>query len=568
MNWGTNFFLQSKVVPRVITIYRCSALHFSGQKIMTMMVVDLFAGAGGLGEGFSRAGFDNVLSCEAEAIFTKTLKLRHFARYSSQESFHEDYYRFLAGELELDILYERHPEAASKASASSLEYTLGSETKNKTFHKRLRQQVGEQEFGLLGGPPCQAYSLAGRSRRLGSKGTKREQNKRAAEFYKDEKHALYLNYLEAVAFHRPAFFLMENVKGLLSAKKADDAEQGSVFRDILEGLSKPADTLGTLGVGEDDRGHNLVPVEYKLMPLAPSDELFDYSLSSPSPSDFVINAKDFGVPQSRERVFILGIREDVDIKSFELQKSSTLTVWDTIGHLPRLRSGLSKSEDSFEKWLRSIETNSKTFFAGSKHLSALTEVLAGLQALNEPLQRSSHDGVSNPPAKPSTELEKFLADKLLRHWTQHETRGHLESDIVRYLYCALAAEELGRSPTLKDWDGNLKKMRPNHQNIEMNANGLKTNTHLDRFRVQVAEQPSSTITSHISKDGHYFIHPDPMQARSLTVREAARLQTFPDNYFFCGPRTEQYIQVGNAVPPYLAYRIASAIKASMSKYRD
>ena len=129
------------------------------------------------------------------------------------------------------------------------------------------------------------------------KGTKREQNKRAAEFYKDD--ALYLNYLEAVAFHRPAFFLMENVKGLLSAKKADDAEQGSVFRDILEGLSKPADTLGTLGVGEDDRGHNLVPVEYKLM--APSDELFDYSLSSPSPSDFVINAKDFGVPQSRER---------------------------------------------------------------------------------------------------------------------------------------------------------------------------------------------------------------------------------------------------------------------------
>jgi DNA (cytosine-5)-methyltransferase 1 len=86
-----------------------------------------------------------------------------------------------------------------------LEYALGSETKNKTFHKRLRQQVGEKEFGRLGGPPCQAYSLAGRSRRLGSKGTKREQNKRVVEFYKDEKHALYLNYLETVAFHRPDF---------------------------------------------------------------------------------------------------------------------------------------------------------------------------------------------------------------------------------------------------------------------------------------------------------------------------------------------------------------------------
>ena len=172
---------------------------------MSMLVVDLFAGAGGLGEGFSRAGFDNVLSCEAEATFTGTLKLRHFVRYTSQDSLHQDYYRFLAKELSLEGLYERHPDANRKADASSLKYTLGSETKNGTFHKRLRQQVGEQEFGLLGGPPCQAYSLAGRSRRLGSKGTKRERNKRAAEFYKDEKHALYLNYLETVAFHRPDF---------------------------------------------------------------------------------------------------------------------------------------------------------------------------------------------------------------------------------------------------------------------------------------------------------------------------------------------------------------------------
>ena len=109
---------------------------------MRFAVVDLFAGAGGLGEGFSRAGFDNVLSCEAEATFTETLKLRHFARYTSKEGLHKDYYRFLTGELELGALYARHPEAASKASASSLKYTLGSETKNKTFHERLRQQVG------------------------------------------------------------------------------------------------------------------------------------------------------------------------------------------------------------------------------------------------------------------------------------------------------------------------------------------------------------------------------------------------------------------------------------------
>jgi DNA (cytosine-5)-methyltransferase 1 len=130
----------------------------------------------------------------------------------------------------------------------------------------------------------------------------------------------------------------------------------------------------------------------------------------------------------------------------------------------------------------------------------------------------------------------------------------MPADLHRYAYLAATAPAVGPSPTLKDVHNRQKKLLPKHKNV-MDADAPFN----DRFRVQVWDRPSTTIVSHISKDGHYYIHPDSSQMRSLTVREAARLQTFPDSYFFVGNRTQQYHQVGNAVPPLLAHKLAAVV---------
>ena len=141
----------------------------------------------------------------------------------------------------------------------------------------------------------------------------------------------------------------------------------------------------------------------------------------------------------------------------------------------------------------------------------------------------------------------------------HSTRGHIAKDLQRYLFAACFADVKKASPKLSDFPTNLL---PLHKNVK---EGLSENKFADRFRVQLSNFPASTITSHISKDGHYYIHPDPTQCRSLTVREAARIQTFPDNYYFCGPRTAQYIQVGNAVPPLLGKKIATVVYRALKE---
>lgn len=177
-----------------------------------------------------------------------------------------------------------------------------------------------------------------------------------------------------------------------------------------------------------------------------------------------------------------------------------------------------------------------------------------MSAFSEVSRSGRQESVRVPQNAMPAELRDWLLDPRLSVVSQHNARGHMESDLARYLFVSAWGSAFGGSPKASEFPASLA---PDHANWH-------SGKFSDRFRVQLGHKPATTVTSHISKDGHYFIHPDPAQCRSLTVREAARLQTFPDNYIFLGNRTQQFVQVGNAVPPLLARQISEVVLEALS----
>jgi DNA (cytosine-5)-methyltransferase 1 len=236
-----------------------------------------------------------------------------------------------------------------------------------------------------------------------------------------------------------------------------------------------------------------------------------------------------------------------------LHRSGKLVpIQKAIGDLPRVRSGLSKEDDTGENWVAAVRALAQSTGMGEPAVTpdlrrAIRKVL---RKLNAGLNRGGEFVIGNPAPKFA---RHWLRDSRLAGFCNHATRRHIREDLHRYLFAAQFARNKKQTPGLEHFPIALL---PNHENVAEAIAGVMFN---DRFRVQFRGRPSTTVTSHISKDGHYFIHYDPSQCRSLTVREAARLQTFPDNYFFEGPRTAQYHQVGNAVPPLLANQIAGIV---------
>jgi DNA (cytosine-5)-methyltransferase 1 len=536
-------------------------------------IIDIFAGPGGLGEGFSSLTDDNgnrlfkiKLSIEKDEYAHQTLKLRSFFRQFPVGKVPEAYYSFVKGEISLGELYKLFPEEAKEAEQEAWCGTLGepdekdtNAVSNEQVDTKIKKVLGrEKNWLLIGGPPCQAYSLAGRSRR----------QETVLDSQKDKRVGLYKEYLRIIAVHKPAVFVMENVKGLLSAQTADEY----IFSRILSDLSDPIQACLSEGEEISDRS-----VKYKIYSLTTGPRSMDV-FNNPvfEPKDFLIKAEDYGVPQRRHRVILLGLREDVDVVPSTLRKAEQVSLESVIGSLPVIRSGISRQFDHYEEYIQEDGTTKKKRFYTKLEDSPenwYSFVNKFDRQLNKTVKASEKHKSSNWPASIGKEftlqkrhdlpanhpLSAWYADARLNGILHHVSRKHLVEDLKRYLFAARYTWQHGTFPRLEDYKAAGDDLLPDHENA---SSGKFT----DRFRVQLPDIPATTVTSHISKDGHYFIHYDSVQCRTFTVREAARVQTFPDNYFFCGERTQQFHQVGNAVPPYLAFKISEVVQRVFSDH--
>ena len=411
---------------------------------------------------------------------------------------------------------------------------LGTPDADRVLRRRIRQ-IRREHGGntvLLGGPPCQAYSVVGRAR---------NGRKPGYEPSEDERYTLYKQYRDVLWQLRPAVAVMENVKGILSARMDGLLILPSVLA-ALRHRGRELDGYCLYGLGSESGVRRI-----------------DWDDDA---GDFVVRCEKRGVPQARHRVFVVCLRADVvaalgadGFPSLE-RRARPATVDDVIGDMPALRSRLSR-KDSPAAWRKAVldacalveRNRPATLSAGQR-----VEFESALSSLREAMRRTlpptgKATGHATLSATCPADLRRWLSNPKVRILPNNETRGHMPADLARYLFAGAFASALGRSPNTRDFPDALAA---DHRN-------WSTGNFADRYRVQLWDRPSTTVTSHLSKDGHSFIHPDPSQVRSLTVREVARLQTFPDDYLFRGSRTSQYVQVGNAVPPFLAYQIAGVL---------
>ena len=443
-------------------------------------VVDLFAGPGGLSEGFAsysfagRNPFRVVLSIEKEQVAFETLRLRSFYRQFKRNEVPEDYYRFLRGEISRKALYRRYQEQYDQAKKETWRMTLGS---GRISQEKLNMRIdhaldGANDWVLVGGPPCQAYSLIGRVK------IKNESVKRNKNFEKDHRHFLYREYLKIISDHKPPIFVMENVPGLISSR----VNGKSTFKMILNDLRRPVRAINELNGEQKESEETLVYNIYSLVKKKKNnEELHD--------SDYVIRTENFGLPQARHRVILLGVRSDISKMPSELKLSDQrATTWGAISDLPRIRSRLSKGEDTTENWKSVIhDIASAAWFSELKEETNLKkEVLSNINKIDE---TNSTGDEFVPTELKGMYYNEWFYDKRLGGVCNHTARSHIREDLHRYIFASSYVSVFNKSPKIKDFPTSL---RPNHKNLDKAVcDGLFS----DRFRVQLWDKPSTTITS-------------------------------------------------------------------------
>ena len=410
--------------------------------------IDLFAGAGGLSEGFIQAGFRPVAHVEMDEYAARTLETRTAYYYLKSKKDLDLYKKYMLGKISRDEFMQNIPASIKKTiihekmSADTLPSIF------KTIDGILKIRGIDKIDVIIGGPPCQVYSLVGRAQRSHMERPLKE----------DPRNFLYKLYAQFLKRYQPRMFVFENVMGI------ESANGGTTWKNIQKYLKR---------VGYE--------IECREQ-----------------------NAHTFGVLQNRRRMIIVGWLKKSGLKYPDFSFIETKAIVnDLFADLPKLHPGESSNKYSRAK-MSSYVLN------------------YGIRTEDDVL-------------------------------TLHNCRPNIERDIIIYR----RAIEL--------WNDGHKRLNYNDLPEELKTHKNR-DSFVDRFKVVEGDEACChTILAHLSKDGHYFIHPDINQNRSITVREAARIQSFPDNYFFEGPRTSQFIQIGNAVPPMMAKGIAMGILEQLHK---
>jgi DNA (cytosine-5)-methyltransferase 1 len=402
--------------------------------------IDLFAGAGGLSEGFINEGFKPIVHVEMNKDACDTLKTRaayHWLKEKKKISIYNDYLK--SENKNKEEFWKNVPDYL----ISSIINKEISENSLPEIFKIIDNKLEKNKVDLIiGGPPCQAYSIVGRARK---------------DMESDPRNHLYKHYVNFLEKYEPSMFVFENVPGILSAKNGEYLSK--IFKEVQN-------------------------VGYEVA-IPPKNHL---------------NAKDFGVLQDRKRVIIIGWKKELNLQypDFEITSNNFQILKDLFSDLKPLNNG--------QGTLNAMEY-----------------------------------------AKPTTE---YLKQSNIRNGsefvTQHIVRPNNINDLEIY---QIAIEQWNKGKRLIYAE--LPKRLIKHSN---------TTSFVNRFQVVNGNGISHTVVAHIAMDGHYYIHPDKHQNRSISIREAARIQSFPDDYFFEGSRTSAFKQIGNAVPPLMAQKIAKKLK--------